>query len=140
MSTFSNWTLKQVEEYNSRCKHDPIARPDIIQNSSFLTWKPSKDESSLNKTEAEYLAGLRMDRYPFIGIKSITLKIGDDCRYTPDFVTYSIDRGVCLHEVKGFMRDDALVKMKVVARMFPFWRLLLARKVKGAWSVTEVDP
>lgn len=136
MSTFSGWNQKMVDEYNS---HKSAEEP-ILRSSSTLTWKPSKDEQELNKTEAEYLFNLRSMRYPFIGIKSITLKIGDDCRYTPDFVTYSIDRGICLHEVKGFMRDDALVKMKVVARMFPFWRLLLARKVKGAWSVTEVDP
>lgn len=137
MSTFSSWTQQQVDDYNSR--NVPNAHT-ILTGHHTLTWKPSKDEAGLNKTEAEYLFNLRARRYPFIGIKSITLKIGDDCRYTPDFVTYSIDCGICLHEVKGFMRDDALVKMKVVARMFPFWRLVCARKVKGQWSVTEVDP
>src|ERR1051326_3404515 len=72
----------------------------------------STDEAKLNKTERAYLSILRTERYSWIGIQCLTLKLADDCRYTPDLIT--IHTGlVQAREVKGFWRDDAKVKIKV---------------------------
>jgi hypothetical protein len=71
---------------------------------------------------------------------AIALTLAHDCRYTPDFLVVLADDTVELHETKGsHMRDDALVKLKVCARLYPF-PLRLARLVKGSWTVTEVTP
>jgi len=40
------------------------------------------------------------------------------------------------HEVKGFWRDDARVKIKVAASIYPF-RFVAVRKVKGGFTVEE---
>lgn len=88
---------------------------------------PTKDENALNKTEAAFLAKLRAEKWDWIGIQSITLKLGDDCRYTPDFVTLR-DGSLVVWEVKGFFRDDAKVKIKAAARSFPFFNFIVVTR------------
>lgn len=69
----------------------------------------------------------------------LTLKLGEDCRYTPDFLEVGIDGGLHLHETKGFMRDDALVKLKTCATIFPF-PLTLWTLTRGAWTSRIITP
>ena len=98
--------------------------------------------SRMNRTEAAYAVLLEVRRragevaeYHY---EALTLKLADDTRYTPDFFVVLAD-GVCeLHEVKGFMRDDARVKVRVAARLFPF-RFRVARHSKATgWQIEEV--
>lgn len=65
----------------------------------------------------------------------LTFKLADDCRYTPDFVVQLAGGEIECHEVKGtFIRDDAKVKLKVAATMFPFvFRLCI--KLAGRGSI-----
>jgi hypothetical protein len=70
----------------------------------------------------------------FEGIK---LKLADSTFYTPDFAVMGIGSEMEFHEVKGFWRDDARVKIKVAAGLFPF-RFLAVRRVKQAWQVEEI--
>lgn len=70
--------------------------------------------------------------------EGITLKLADDTRYTPDFAIMLANGEMEMHETKGFMRDDAWVKLKVAAQQFPF-RFVLVKKVKGGnWDFKEV--
>lgn len=103
--------------------------------------KPSADESNLNKLESAWLAVIRADiTLAWIGVHAMTFKIGDDCRYTPDFMALNIDGELIAYETKGFMRDDARVKLKVAARMFPFVGFVLVERKAGAWICTEIQP
>ncbi len=43
-----------------------------------------------------------------------------------------------MHEVKGFMRDDAAVKLKVAAKMHPWWTFRLVKKSKKGWDIKLV--
>lgn len=52
--------------------------------------------------------------------EGVTLKLADDTRYTPDFMVIEDDGSIAFEETKGFLRDDALVKIKVAAALFPF--------------------
>jgi hypothetical protein len=107
----------------------------------------------LNKTEAafyEYLKGQR----PGASVlpQSITLKIGNGVRYTPDFAVVSDATNghrspVCefhFYEVKGFMRDDAAVKLKVAASLYPLFGFHLVtkrpKKLGGGWDIQNVLP
>jgi hypothetical protein len=100
--------------------------------------RKNTDEEKLNKTEKAYLAYLRGLNPQWLGIQNLTLKLGDDTRYTPDFV--AIDSTGVFHarEVKGFFRDDAKVKIKVAARQFPWIRFTLAFKNGSGWKHEEV--
>jgi hypothetical protein len=98
----------------------------------------------MNKTEAAYAALLTMrgtqGEIRAWWFETVTLAIGDDCRYTPDFFVWMAD-GTCeFHEVKGFWRDDAKVKIKVAAREFPLFTFRSARKEKGQWEIQEIKP
>jgi hypothetical protein len=43
-------------------------------------------------------------------------------------------------EVKGFMRDDAQVKLKVAARLFRRFDFVLVKKKGTGWDISEVKP
>ena|SRR5690349_3751029 len=93
-----------------------------------------------NKTEAaygDYLELLRrhgdVDWFRFEAIK---LKLANGTWYKPDYPV--IVRGeLQLHEVKGFMREAARVRLNVAAAQFP-WRFFLVRHQNGHWVTSEV--
>lgn len=68
---------------------------------------------------------------------AITLLVGNDCRYTPDYVVtdYS-DNTIALHEVKGPRAwEDSIVKLKAAATIFPYFEFYLVTRGKdGAWQ------
>lgn len=103
--------------------------------------QPSTDEQKLNKLERSWLVELRL-LYPAdsIGIQSITLKLADGVRYTPDFNVMDANGQLWFHETKGFMRDDARVKLRVAARMYRRFRFKLIMRRKGQWIEEEVQP
>jgi hypothetical protein len=105
-----------------------------------LTARPDTDETRLNKTERAYLAHLRMLKVPHLRVQKITVKIADDCRLTPDFSYVDANgRGVFV-DVKGFQREDALIKMKVAARNFSEYRfVIVTRRKGGGWDEREVN-
>lgn len=81
-------------------------------------------EDRMNKTERAYAtvldARVKAGEVRAWHYEGLTLKLADDTRYTPDFFVVLADWTCELHEVKGFWRDDAKVKTKVAARMYPF--------------------
>lgn len=92
----------------------------------------------MNGTEAEYAATFLTKKLH--GFEEITLRIGDDCRYTPDFWVLADDDVLEFHEVKGFWRDDAKVKIRVAAEKYPQFRFLAWRRVKGTWQRETFGP
>jgi len=106
-----------------------------------FTIRPTTDEERLNKTERLFLHYLRAQTNAPVGIQSLTFKLGDDCRYTPDFhVPWMPADGFTCYEVKGFWRDDARVKIKVAARMFPWAKFIAVQRIKGQWKFEEIKP
>lgn len=72
--------------------------------------------------------------------EGITLKLADDTRYTPDLFVLENDGQCRFEEIKGFMRDDALVKIKVAAALFPFRFVMYTLRPKkdgGGWIVRD---
>ena len=104
--------------------------------------KATLRKPEMNKTEEKYawiLEGRKLAGEVLLYLfEKVTLKLGDDCRYTPDFFVVMADLSVELHEVKGaFEREDAQVKRKAAADQFPFV-FRLARFAEGQWKVTEI--
>lgn len=68
--------------------------------------------------------------------EALKLRIGRACFYTPDFLVVRADDVVELHEVKGFWEEDARVKVKAVAALYPFVVVAVTRPRKGEpWNV-----
>lgn len=101
----------------------------------------STDEAKLNKTEKAYLAYLRMLKVPQLRIQAVTLKLADDCRFTADFTFVDENGRMTFVDVKGFQREDALIKIKMAAREFLEFRFVIVKKQKGiGWEITDVKP
>jgi len=60
------------------------------------------------------------------------LKLAKNTYYTPDFRVITQQEEIEFHEVKGFWRDDARVKIKVAAATHPY-RFIAVQKKKGIW-------
>ena len=95
----------------------------------------------MNRLEAEYAivleAMLRAGRIKRWDYQPVKLRLADKTFYTPDFRVIANDDTQEMHETKGFMRDDANVKLKVAAEQHPY-RFKLVRKVNKQWEVSEV--
>jgi len=83
---------------------------------------------------------LRRLNPPWLGIQNITLKLADDCRLTPDFNYVCPSGRMVFVDVKGFQREDALIKMKVAARMFPVFSFIISKRDGVSWTEEEVNP
>lgn len=114
-----------------------------------------KKMTRINKTELAYsrLLDLRIKAGEIVGWKfeSIKLRLADRTWYCPDFlvvipagalpyggtrIEYPGER-LEIHEVKGFWRDDARVKIKVAAEMYPEFRFFAVQYKKGSWLFEE---
>ena len=95
----------------------------------------------MNRTEAAFADFLRaMPALSHIEREGMALKLGNGVRYTPDFSAWNeADRVLELFEVKGFMRDDASVKIKTCAWAYPYFRLWLVKRSRGTWSIERVE-
>lgn len=124
---------------SARQTADPPGIAAVTECNPIYRITLSTDEEKLNRTERAYLARLRC-LYPHVGVQNITLKLGDDCRYTPDFSVLDENGRFVFHEVKGFLRDDALVKLKVAARQFRMFHFVLVRKNGTGWDLTGIKP
>jgi len=94
----------------------------------------------MNKTEAAYGKRLELLKgagevlwYRFEGMK---FRLADKTFYTPDFAVMLADGTMEIHEVKGFWTDDARVKIKVAAEMYPM-RFLAIKKKAGGWEMED---
>lgn len=95
----------------------------------------------MNKLETDYAGYLReaqiggeIDWYAYEGIK---LRLADATFYTPDFFVMNRAGELECHEVKGYWEDDARVKIKVAATLFPFRFRAVTRVTKkdgGGWK------
>lgn len=98
--------------------------------------EPPPRKRQMNKTEAAYAETLEVRKLrgeiTWYGYEAVTLKLADDCRYTPDFTVVTASGGIEFHEAKGFWRDDARVKIKVAAAQFPWARFCAVRKPRKA--------
>jgi hypothetical protein len=112
-----------------RPKLPPIKKP--------VGMLPKRGIRNQNKTEAEFEKILETEGHQEIKFEGITLLIGPNCRYTPDF--FSVKDGIgWFHEVKGgFYRDDAMAKFKSATAQFGMFRWVFAQKKKGKWHRTQ---
>lgn len=98
---------------------------------------------TMNKTETAYSKLLEtlvacedVLWWKFEGLK---LRLAPATFYSPDFVVMRNTGALECHEVKGHWQDDARVKIKVAASIYPF-KFIAAQpvaKAKGSWKIEE---
>lgn len=95
----------------------------------------------MNKTEAAYAQHLGLLQaagdvawFRFEGLK---FRLADNTFYTPDFAVMRADGSLEAHEVKGHWQDDARVKIKVAADLYPVRFIAVTAQTKkagGGWA------
>lgn len=96
----------------------------------------------LNKTEQAYQEHLIQRQHAgevaWFKFEGIKLRLADNTHYTPDFAVMLADGQMEIHETKGFWTDDARVKIKVAAELYPFRFFAIKKKAiksGGGWEV-----
>jgi hypothetical protein len=97
----------------------------------------------MNKMEQAYAHHLelllRSEEIKWFRYEALKFRLADKTFYTPDFIVMAKDGTLEAHEVKGHWEDDARVKIKVAAEMFPvkFIAVKPAPTKDGLWIVEE---
>lgn len=145
------WSEQELADYMKRREQRAVERPDVSHPPFKMP--PNKagrfalgrlPVGTMNKTEAAYAKHLEAEQYAgevlwwkFEGVK---LRLADNTFYTCDFVVLPRHGLIEMHEVKGFWQDDARVKIKVAASLYPFRFFAvkaLAKKNGGGWEREE---
>lgn len=145
---FEKWKRREVAKGRKKALAKPGSKPRVEPSALPAEWLPllntpgvtrCKRTDPPNKWESQHAdnLGWRVLDKEIKGFlyEAFTLELAPRCTYTPDFFVLENDGSYTAHEVKGFMRDDAAVKLKVAAGMYPQFRFELWRKNKrGEWK------
>jgi len=115
-----------------------MVRTKVIARGRIRPAVRSSTEALYEQQLAARLASGEIVWYRYEGVK---LRLADSTFYTPDYVVMLASGELEVHEVKGFWRDDARVKIKVAAEMYPFRFLAVCRRPKrdgGGWEIEEI--
>ncbi|MHB1798079.1 MAG: DUF1064 domain-containing protein [Vulcanimicrobiaceae bacterium] len=102
-----------------------------------------KEPDTMNKLEASYAQQLearkRLGEIAWYSYEAVKLRLARKTFLTVDFFVMLTNGDLEAHECKGWIEDDAAVKLKVAAAMYPF-RFFLVRHPNKAtgWVIEEV--
>jgi hypothetical protein len=152
----SNWTEAQLKEHYERVKGGDANCQGIVESQVNPSGSAAPSRVSggarMNKLEAAYAQQLERDRRAGLimswHFEPVKFRLANKTTYTPDFMitrTYELRaywlNGIEFHETKGFWREDARVKIKVAAEIFPMFKFLGITKKRvrdgGGWNVEE---
>lgn len=115
-----------------------------MKNRRLVMVRVQKGPDGMNKTERAYAFDLELLRlagdiqsYRFEPLKFV---LGKGAVYTPDFEVVLADGLLEYHEVKGFWREAARVRIKVAARLFSDRRFIAVKKNGTSWDREEIQP
>jgi hypothetical protein len=95
-----------------------------------------------NETEARYLEWIRSQpgvvRAELHAIKIRLASGAGGAWYTPDIFVETASGRDEIHETKGWQREAARVRVKVAARLCPWWRFVQVRWIDGEWRTEEI--
>ena len=144
------WSEKDLAEYLTRRAADvrkindvppPFKLPANVAGAFALGRLPA---GTMNKTEKLYAEHLATQQSAGVVLwfkfEAVKLRLADSTFYTPDFAVLPASCVLELHEVKGFWQDDARVKIKVAAALYPFRFLAVTQRAKkrgGGWEMEE---
>lgn len=103
-----------------------------------------REPGKMNRTEAAYAEYLEMRRHAGeirkFDFEAIKLRLARSTFFEPDFVVWMLSGAIEIHEIKGGpIEEDARVKLKVAARLFPYFRFIVARRNGRGWTYKDVS-
>lgn len=122
---------------------NPVPTPPKPQDRMLALGRlPPGEMNPTERAYAEHLELLKQaGEITWYGFEAIKLRLGKNTFYTPDFAVRLNNGELEFHEVKGFWRDDARVKIKNAAYLYPIFRFIAVTKRKkregGGWRREE---
>lgn len=93
----------------------------------------------MNKLEKAYASELQKNVYAgqieAFRFEPINLRLAPKTFYKPDFLV--VTQHIEFHEVKGHWEDDARVKIKVAAEIYPWFRFIAVQFKNKHWVTEE---
>ena len=126
--------------------------PDAMIDTATISGKPlvvieaNKEEMNpwdrMNKTEALYAADLEyaesVGEITAWRFEPIKFRLAKATYYTPDFMVIRQGQTLEFVEIKGFLRDDAAVKYKMLRELFPWFAYRMLRRIKKEWVEVNI--
>lgn len=137
-----NWTEQQLTDFLAQKKAPDVSAPPfkLPKNSVGRFALGRLPSGQMNKTEAAYDAHLWSLHHTGLVLwhkfEGVKLRLADKTFYTCDFAVLPKTGVLEMHEVKGFWTDDARVKIKVAASIYPF-RFIAVTKKANWWDREE---
>ena len=95
----------------------------------------------MNKLEQAWLDKLKFGNFTDkVYVQAIKFKLCNGVTYCPDFVVVQHHGHMVCYETKGFMRDDAAIKIKMAAKEFPNFTWILVWKKDRQWKTQTILP
>ena len=106
----------------------PVRQNRFARYAKAPTEKKERDSLYDNNQEREYAMHLEAQRQAGIiehwWLKPFSIRLGytpgKDVYYRPDFMVQMLDGTLAIHETKGYMEEDARLKLAWVAQRYPF--------------------
>lgn len=103
---------------------------------------PREPSDGMTKLERDFWERLRAAReahtFQAVWREPVKLRLAGRCWYTPDFLTVSSLGQLTFWETKGYMREDASVKLKVAAETYPCFGFVLVVCERREWHCRPV--
>ena len=126
----------KIQAVETRVKNKPKVQPP---EKTQIRAKAQLEEDGMNKTERAY--SLVLTRHPDVHkwyFESVNLRVGvGKSWYRCDFFVIKADGKIEMHEVKGFWRDDALVKIRAAQLRYPAFKFIVVKKTKGGFHLSD---
>ena len=113
------------------------AQFDAAMSSRKKNGSPQPQMNSWESRYADHLTMLlKFNKIRHFALEAVKIRLAKRTWYTPDFHVIQNDSSHEFHEVKGFWRDDARVKVKVAAENNR-WAKFVIVTVKETWFEFE---
>jgi len=143
-------TAKEYRRMIERGAHGRVQQPPAPASERGAVPRTSRELGRLapgrmNKTEAAYAQHLEIRKHAGeivqFHFEAVKFRLARRTFYTPDFLVVLTSGAIEMHEVKGHWEEDARVKIKVAAAMFPCFRFVVVKLIdrqRREWLLKEV--
>lgn len=115
------------------------SRMDVISEQSMpAVLAPEEKEPAMNRLESAFWGCLQRAPYKRVYHEPFKLRLAGRTFYRVDFAAVDANGVWSLFETKGYMRDDASVKIKVAASLYPGFVFWLVHRPKKIWTMRAV--
>lgn len=145
-------TIEQAEAHNARVRAGrsgavPCPPPVLkLRPRASVMAVGRTARGVMNKSEARYASEV-LDVRKASGevaaywYESVKLRLAEGAWFTVDFFVMLADGRLEAHEVKGFLRESAAVRIKMAAEKYPFLFFMAFKRKKvdgGGWKIKEI--